>query len=105
MAGPARSRICQRVIEPGKSVTVTLSKAGTYLIGCAFHYGEGMHDVLASALRPNRDSKERLRRRERRLSAHLRSEPHGLLRTPRGSGFRLYSSFIPGCYFSQTQRS
>ncbi|HEY1656572.1 MAG TPA: plastocyanin/azurin family copper-binding protein [Candidatus Tumulicola sp.] len=34
------------VIQPGKSVTVTLSKAGTYLIGCAFHYGEGMHDVL-----------------------------------------------------------
>lgn len=34
------------IIEPGKSVTVTLSNAGTYLIGCAFHYGEGMHDVL-----------------------------------------------------------
>lgn len=34
------------VIQPGKSVTVTLSKAGTYLIGCAFHYSEGMHDVL-----------------------------------------------------------
>jgi plastocyanin len=33
-------------INPGKSVTVTLSKAGTYLIGCAFHYSEGMHDVL-----------------------------------------------------------
>lgn len=33
-------------ISPGKSVTVTLVKAGTYLIGCAFHYGEGMRDVL-----------------------------------------------------------
>jgi plastocyanin len=33
-------------INPGKSVTVTLSKPGTYLIGCAFHYSEGMHDVL-----------------------------------------------------------
>ena len=33
-------------IEPGKSVSVTLVKAGTYLIGCAFHYSEGMRDVL-----------------------------------------------------------
>lgn len=33
-------------IKPGKSVTVTLVKAGIYLIGCAFHYSEGMHDVL-----------------------------------------------------------
>jgi plastocyanin len=33
-------------IKPGKSVTVTLSKAGIYLIGCAFHYKLGMHDVL-----------------------------------------------------------
>jgi plastocyanin len=33
-------------IEPGKSVTVTLSKKGTYLIGCAFHYSEGMQDVI-----------------------------------------------------------
>lgn len=33
-------------IEPGKSVTVTLSKPGTYLIGCAFHYSEGMQDVI-----------------------------------------------------------
>ncbi len=33
-------------ISPGKSVTVTLVKAGTYEIGCAFHYGEGMRDVL-----------------------------------------------------------
>lgn len=37
------------VIAPGKSVTVTLKTAGTYLIGCAFHYGEGMHDVLVVA--------------------------------------------------------
>jgi plastocyanin len=33
-------------ISPGKSVTVKLGKAGIYLIGCAFHYGEGMHTVL-----------------------------------------------------------
>jgi plastocyanin len=33
-------------IQPGHSVTVTLVKEGMYLIGCAFHYGEGMHDVL-----------------------------------------------------------
>jgi len=33
-------------INPGKSVTLTLSKPGTYLIECAFHYGEGMQDVL-----------------------------------------------------------
>lgn len=33
-------------IKPGKTVTVTLVKAGTYLIGCAFHYTEGMHDVF-----------------------------------------------------------
>jgi|HubBroStandDraft_4_1064222.scaffolds.fasta_scaffold156391_1 plastocyanin len=33
-------------IKPGKSVTLTLAKAGIYLIGCAFHYHEGMHDVL-----------------------------------------------------------
>ncbi len=34
------------VIQPGKSVTITLKDAGTYLIGCAFHYSEGMKDVL-----------------------------------------------------------
>jgi len=33
-------------IPPGKSVTVTLSNKGTYLIGCAFHYSEGMQDVI-----------------------------------------------------------
>jgi plastocyanin len=33
-------------IKPGKTVTVTLVKAGIYLIGCAFHYRFGMHDVL-----------------------------------------------------------
>lgn len=33
-------------IEPGKSVTVTLAKAGIYLIGCAYHYNLGMHDVI-----------------------------------------------------------
>jgi plastocyanin len=34
------------IIKPGGSVTVTLSKAGTYLVGCFFHYKEGMHDVF-----------------------------------------------------------
>ena len=34
------------VIGPGKSVTVTLGKAGKYLIGCAYHYSQGMRDVL-----------------------------------------------------------
>jgi plastocyanin len=33
-------------ISPGKTVTVTLVKEGIYLIGCAFHYSEGMRDVL-----------------------------------------------------------
>jgi plastocyanin len=33
-------------LSPGESVTVKLSKAGIYLIGCAFHYSEGMHDVI-----------------------------------------------------------
>jgi plastocyanin len=36
-------------IKPGKSVTVTLVKAGIYLIGCAFHYSRGMHDVIVVA--------------------------------------------------------
>ncbi len=36
-------------IKPGKSVTVTLVKAGIYLIGCAFHYHSGMRDVLVVA--------------------------------------------------------
>ena len=34
------------VIAPGKSVTVTLSNKGNYLIGCAFHYSQGMQDVI-----------------------------------------------------------
>jgi plastocyanin len=33
-------------IKPGKSVTITLVKPGVYMIGCAFHYHEGMHDVF-----------------------------------------------------------
>lgn len=36
-------------IAPGKSVTVTLSNKGTFLIGCAFHYHEGMQDVIRVA--------------------------------------------------------
>ncbi|MGB8964366.1 MAG: hypothetical protein WCB99_01880 [Candidatus Cybelea sp.] len=34
-------------IKPGKSVTITLVKGGLYLIGCAFHYHQGMHDVIS----------------------------------------------------------
>lgn len=34
------------VISPGKSITVTLSNKGNYLIGCAFHYHDGMQDVV-----------------------------------------------------------
>jgi protein SCO1 len=35
------------VINPGSSVMVTLSKVGTYLIGCAFHYvSNNMRDVI-----------------------------------------------------------
>ncbi|MBV9057483.1 MAG: hypothetical protein JO078_07290 [Candidatus Eremiobacteraeota bacterium] len=34
------------IIKPGKSVTVLLATKGIYEIGCAFHYAEGMHDVL-----------------------------------------------------------
>ncbi|HTA55317.1 MAG TPA: hypothetical protein VK755_11310 [Candidatus Acidoferrales bacterium] len=34
------------VISPGKTVSVTLGKTGIYLIGCYFHYHEGMQDVL-----------------------------------------------------------
>ena len=33
-------------IKPGKAITVELVKQGTYLIGCAYHYGEGMRDVI-----------------------------------------------------------
>jgi len=34
------------IIKPGGSVSVTLSKPGTYLVGCFFHYKDGMHDVF-----------------------------------------------------------
>jgi plastocyanin len=34
------------IIGPGKTVTVTMSHKGNYLIGCAFHYAEGMQDVV-----------------------------------------------------------
>lgn len=34
------------ILGPGKSVKAKLVKAGTYLIGCAFHYNEGMRDVI-----------------------------------------------------------
>lgn len=44
--GKLESGYASGPINPGKSVTVTLVKGGTYLIGCAFHYSEGMRDVL-----------------------------------------------------------
>ncbi|HEY1656573.1 MAG TPA: hypothetical protein VGF86_15830 [Candidatus Tumulicola sp.] len=33
-------------ISPGGSVKIQLKKKGNYLIGCAFHYHEGMQDVI-----------------------------------------------------------
>jgi plastocyanin len=33
-------------ISPGKSVSIKLLNKGNYLIGCAFHYHEGMQDVI-----------------------------------------------------------
>lgn len=33
-------------ISPGKTVKITLTNRGNYLIGCAFHYHEGMQDVI-----------------------------------------------------------
>ncbi|MGA8097432.1 MAG: hypothetical protein WB810_02105 [Candidatus Cybelea sp.] len=33
-------------IQPGKTLKMTLVKEGMYLIGCAYHYGDGMHDVI-----------------------------------------------------------
>jgi len=33
-------------LAPGASVKVKLTKEGTYLIGCAFHYADGMQDVI-----------------------------------------------------------
>jgi plastocyanin len=33
-------------LNPGQSVKAKLVKAGTYLIGCAYHYSLGMRDVI-----------------------------------------------------------
>lgn len=33
-------------LKPGASVKVKLTKEGTYLVGCAFHYADGMQDVI-----------------------------------------------------------
>lgn len=43
--GKLESGYASGPIAPGKSVTVTLVR-GTYLIGCAYHYLEGMRDVI-----------------------------------------------------------
>jgi plastocyanin len=47
--GKLKKGYASGVINPGSSVTVTLGKAGIYLIGCAFHYHEGMQDVFVVA--------------------------------------------------------
>lgn len=44
--GPLKVGYASGVLSPGKSVTVLLKKAGNYLFGCAFHYHEGMQDVI-----------------------------------------------------------
>lgn len=44
--GPLQKGYASGGIKPGSSVTVVLSKPGNYLIGCAFHYHEGMQDVI-----------------------------------------------------------
>ncbi len=44
--GPLQKGYASGAIKPGQSVTVVLSKPGNYLIGCAFHYHEGMQDVI-----------------------------------------------------------
>lgn len=44
--GPLQKGYASGSIKPGSSVTVVLSKPGNYLIGCAFHYHEGMQDVI-----------------------------------------------------------
>jgi plastocyanin len=44
--GKLKKGYASGVIMSGKSVTLTLAKPGIYLIGCFFHYGEGMRDVL-----------------------------------------------------------
>lgn len=33
-------------LNPGASMTVTLNTPGIYLLGCAFHYAQGMRDVI-----------------------------------------------------------
>jgi plastocyanin len=47
--GKLKKGYASGAINPGKSVMVTLGKAGNYLIGCHFHYHEGMQDVLVVA--------------------------------------------------------
>ncbi len=47
--GKLRKGYASGVIGPNSSVTVTLGKPGIYLIGCAYHYNDGMRDVLVVA--------------------------------------------------------
>src|SRR5579862_7907157 len=43
--GHLRKGYASGIIKPGHSVTVVLEK-GVYIIGCAFHYSQGMRDIL-----------------------------------------------------------
>ncbi|MGA8575332.1 MAG: hypothetical protein WB609_06530 [Candidatus Cybelea sp.] len=47
--GPLKKGYASGIINPGSSVTVTASRPGIYLFGCAFHYHEGMQDVIVIA--------------------------------------------------------
>ncbi|MBV9719416.1 MAG: hypothetical protein JOZ77_08850 [Candidatus Eremiobacteraeota bacterium] len=44
--GPLGKGYASGIIYPGKSVPVTLGKKGIFLIGCAFHYLDGMRDLI-----------------------------------------------------------
>jgi plastocyanin len=47
--GPLKKGYASGVINPGSSVSVTAKRPGIYLFGCAFHYHEGMQDVIVIA--------------------------------------------------------
>jgi plastocyanin len=45
-SGKLKKGYASGILSPGSSVELTLAKNGIYLIGCHFHYHEGMQDVL-----------------------------------------------------------
>jgi plastocyanin len=47
--GKLKKGYASGILSPGSSVKLTLAKNGIYLIGCHFHYNEGMRDVLVVA--------------------------------------------------------